>query len=263
MAENVQDTASAMGDISEHIESISREASESMAMLTDTVKMSNSAKEELERLSEASMETVNITSQVVKGIKESNESINEINRAIDMIMQIASQTDLLSLNASIEAARAGEAGRGFAVVAGEIKGLAEQSDASAKDIQEIIMQITKASEENTAYAGKIGEVVDNERAVLASVIAKFDSMNTNMENTMKSFDAIRNLISDLNQGKNKILDAIEQLSSISEENAASTQETNAAANELTMVLKQVLDKADDLIEIANALNSEMSKWKLS
>ena len=138
MAENVQDTAHAMTIIGDDIESINTKAGQSVLVLNETSDISANAKEELEKLAKANANTSAVVGDVVRGITESNDAISRINEATSAIMDIATQTNLLSLNASIEAARAGEQGKGFAVVAGEIRALAEQSDKSAQDIKEIV-----------------------------------------------------------------------------------------------------------------------------
>lgn len=169
MAENVQDTASAMVDIGNSIEIISNETDENIRLLGNVQDISMQAQKELDILIQANTDTDEVTHQVVVGIAESNEAVDKIHAATEIIMNIAQQTNLLSLNASIEAARAGEVGKGFAVVAGEIKNLAEQSNESAKNIQEIISLITLKAENNTLLANKIKDAVGAERTALSKV----------------------------------------------------------------------------------------------
>ncbi len=262
MAENVQDTASAMSQVGVAVDSIAKETEASTRILEDSVIISKEAKTELAKLAEANDATAHATNQVVQGIGESNEAIEKIGMATEIIMELASQTNLLSLNASIEAARAGEAGRGFAVVAGEIKNLAEQSDRSAQDIQSIISIIMEKAKANTEFAEEIKKAITEEKEVMAAVVDRFDAVEANIAQTVGSFKEIGNMVNELEAGKVKVLDAVEQLSSISEENAASTEETSAATQELNAILSSVTSEADELVNVAGELNDQVKKFRL-
>ena len=180
----------------------------------------------------------------------------------DMIMEIADQTSLLSLNASIEAARAGEAGKGFAVVASEIKNLADQSDRFAQEIYRVISDIIQNAENNVQNADKIKEAISDERIALEEVVTKFAEVNDNINVTKNSFNKIQELVNMLNENKTTVLDMVVQLSSIAEENAASTEETHASVTELNNELGKITIKVGDLYSLVSLLNSQTDHFKL-
>lgn len=257
MAESVQNTASSMSEIGMAIEEISTLAEEANSNAATVNTISGQAKENLDNLIHANKSTVDISEEVARGIMEAGVAVEEISKAAQVITDIATQTNLLSLNASIEAARAGEAGRGFAVVAGEISNLAAQSDASAKEIQNVIKNIVEKSNQNTVLANKIKESVGAEGEVLTSVNDSFEKVTECIQTTTGNIDQISQKAGYLDRSKNSVLDEVSTLSSISEENAASTQETNASVEELganietisneTIVAKEAADKVAEQI----------------
>ena len=175
---------------------------------------------------------------------------------------IASQTNLLSLNASIEAARAGEAGRGFAVVAGEISSLASQSDQSSKEIKAIVDEIIATSNKNVEYAGQISEAVNNEGVVLNQVNDSFTVVNEKVEGTVAAIHTIAEKTQELDAAKAQVLDDVSSLSSISEENAASCQETNASMEEIGASIQTIKEESDKTLEITNILEKAISVFTI-
>ncbi len=183
---------------------------------------------EAEKEADRSQKNLQDLTEAMEVIKETSLKIQNIIGAIE---DIASQTNLLSLNASIEAARAGEAGRGFAVVAGQIGKLASDSARSAVDTKTLIIE----SMEQVRHGSDItAKTVEGIKAVLVSM-AEFEEVAKNTSNTSrKQADML-----------NQIQLGIEQISSIVESNSAAAEETSATSEELSAQaehLKQEVNK---------------------
>ena len=262
MAESVQKTAASMQEIGDNIVEITQLATDA-SMAAETVRNeSNMAKAQLQDLLRANSQTIGITNDVVSGINESAQAVQNIRQAADVIAQIASQTSLLALNASIEAARAGEAGRGFAVVASEISNLATQSEASTQEIQAVVSEIMHSSENNIALANKIKSAVDNEGTVLGQVSNSFEVVDRKVIETADAIGAITDKSVELNSSKEIVLDEINTLSAISEEDAASCQETNANMEEFAANIENISQRATDTKDTSNQLRDRVSYFKL-
>jgi methyl-accepting chemotaxis protein len=156
--------------------------------------------------------------KMVLAMQRISDTSNEIRDIIGTIEAIASQTNLLSLNAAIEAARAGEAGRGFAVVAGEVRQLADQSATAATDTRKLIQ----------ASIGEIAngnEIVADTSTALTEVIAEIGSINIFMDEILGSSVRQVESMKSADQG-------IEQISSVVQDTSATAQETSAISEEL-------------------------------
>lgn len=261
MAESVQKVNSSVVDMGANIETITDLMTDIKKQSDNTLKTSKESQKQLNRLIEANKETQNITENIVVGIEDANNEIQHIHKASTTIADIASQTNLLSLNASIEAARAGEMGRGFAVVAEEIRNLAEQSAQSSKEIDSIIQNIIKRSSANIELANSAKGFVTDEAEVLTSVIDSFNTIINDINNSADNINLINDKVLELNSEKNIITDEVSTLSSISEENAASTQETNATAEELGANLDNINHKIEELTHISVSVSNAIGYFK--
>ena len=263
MAESVQNTQVNMIQIGDDIDGIKALTEEATSYAKEVETENQTAQAALDELMKANADTIKVSKSVVDGINTSSEAVRKIAEAASVIESIASQTNLLSLNASIEAARAGEAGRGFAVVAGEISSLASQSDQSSKEIKAIVDEIIATSDKNVEYAGQISEAVNNEGTVLNQVNDSFSVVNEKVGSTVNAIHTIAEKTNELDAAKTQVLDDVSALSSISEENAASCQETNASMEEIGATIQTIKEEADKTLEITNILGKAVDVFKVS
>ena len=262
MAESVQNTNLRMQSIGDNIEEIMQLSEEANTYANEVETESRTAQHALDDLMKANAETATISNNVVNGINSSSEAVEKISSAASVIEAISSQTNLLALNASIEAARAGEAGRGFAVVAEEIGSLATQSDQSSKEIKQIVNEIISTSKRNVEYANQIQDAVSNEGEVLTQVNNSFSVVNEKLEGTVSAINTITQKTQELDEAKTQVLDDVSSLSSISQQNAAACQETNASMIEIGNTIATIKEDSDKTAGVAETLNNSVAMFSV-
>lgn len=191
-----------------------------------------------------------------------NESVVKIREAILIITSIANETNLLSLNASIEAARAGEQGRGFAVVASQIQKLAEQSNSSAKKIEQIVAQLINDSDKAVRTMEEVKEIMLQQSEYVSKVKSVFDKVETYMDNSIKEVLNISQKTEELDKAREKILDVVQSLSAIAQENAASTEETAAICTTVNEAIKNIHNTASELTALSADIEENIGVFKI-
>ena len=248
-----------MGNVIEHIV-------ESVAVLDNTAgQMKKSGDDSLQivqDLSGSNDRTMDAVDRISKQIYATNDSVGKISQAVDIITDIADQTNLLSLNASIEAARAGDQGRGFAVVADQIRSLAEQSADSAQHITAIIAALIKDSEQTVKVMQEVQSIVNEQKEKLEETKTQFANVATGIEESRTETNGIKGQTEVCDSARITVVDIISNLSAISEENAASSEETTASMAELSSTIGTLADSAEELQRISGVLEDEIKFFKL-
>ncbi len=242
--ENVQGSANSLNNLADRMRTASETSSESLTNF-------HSSSEVMAK------KIVDIAGK----ISATQNAVADINARVEGISGIATQTNLLSLNASIEAARAGDAGKGFAVVAEEIRKLADDSEKLASEIHEVMETLLDESSSAVKAANEIIEENKSQQVALAETIDAVNGMINDIEKTVESVAQISGETDTCVNSNKNVSNAMASLSAISEENAAATETTGASVEELSATVTTLADSATNLKEIAEKLNEEMQFFK--
>ena len=244
MASNVQDISKSIGTMNDTI-TVLADSSEALATSSVNIRNANDeARDYIGKVSDSSVQTVEAVDNITKQISSTNDAVQKIKEAVDMITSIASQTNLLALNASIEAARAGEAGRGFAVVASEIGNLSDQSSKSADEIRNIVGEIVKNSEASVELSGSVATLIRQEQEYIKETQSKFEVLGTEIKESLEHINQVSKDTEELEKIQSVITDAVQSLSAISEENAASNEEVSASITGIAASIDEIAENAE-------------------
>jgi len=220
------------------------EMNTSVQQSADSALKANEMGENARKLAENGGAIINNT---IAAISEIDKSSNEIANIIKVIDEIAFQTNLLSLNASVEAARAGEHGRGFAVVAAEVKGLAERSAQSAKEVKTLINSSTEKVKAGTQLAHDSG-------TTLESIIESVNQVTETISQISLTSQDQANGVNELNLAMQQIEKMTQENATVVEETAASSEHMNQQAQILNSLVSQF--KIDEHQEQSDSFYSQ-------
>lgn len=209
------------------------------------------------------MQTVNRSMQEMESVFASfGENTKGMTEALASISSIASQTNLLSLNASIEAARAGEAGRGFAVVATEIRDLADDSQAAAAHIGKMIESVSSQADQMTARLRESLDQLEKGNQMTGEAKESFETITAGTDEVSNS---VEDIISGVEQLSDKIKDAMESMGTVkdaADSNVTEINEVSAVVAEQSANLEEVSEAMDRLLALTGDVEALVSEFKI-
>lgn len=261
MTDNVQDINTQVIEIENVINEIYSNVDSLHSNSESMQKVNSKTHTEMITIKENSDRSVEAVKNIAGHIKETNNSISEIGTAVDLIISISDQTNLLSLNASIEAARAGEFGRGFAVVAEEIRSLSVQSADGAEVIRNLAQKITDESRKTVSLAGQVLGLIEEGGQKIGLAQSQYEELSSKINQSVEEIRILMKKADELTEYKDVIVANVHDLSAISEENAASHQEVNANITEIVSEVRQVNDDCKSMNLMAKDLQKAVEYFK--
>ena len=213
-------------------------------------------------LNQQTQSTIEITTDIINAIEALAEKSVTVTQITNVINEIANQTNLLALNASIEAARAGEHGRGFAVVANEIRNLAEKSKQSVNEIQKIISSIWADTQTAVETAKKVEAVLGEQENAVKNTTVSYDKINDSVEKLMVYLNYITESVGNIEEARVSTLSAIENISAVLEEIAASANSVSQSAKEQLNSVEALNRSSGTMKENAEELTQAVQKFKI-
>lgn len=262
-AEDARDGANGMETLAKELDEISDNSVEMDTISNETRDLGSKGLEMVDTLREKSSRAKESTDEVNAIIEDMYENSLQISNISDALTAITSQTNLLSLNASIEAARAGTAGQGFAVVASEIRSLAEQSKVSTEEIKKIIENIQSKAAKAAESIKDTKQAVGEQDVAVVETQEIFNHILEAIKEMSVKVKEIRSAILNTNENKESLLTAIENISSVSQETAASSQEVTASTEEINATMEEFSRHSGELKTVAEQLEIEVGRFKIS
>ncbi|MEK4075397.1 methyl-accepting chemotaxis protein [Paenibacillus sp. FSL R5-0486] len=241
-----------------NLESTSQSVIDGREVLT-TVEEGNKAVAEQLRLAEVNRTAM---AEVEQTVRELEESAVRITTMTTYVSEIAKQTTMLSLNASIEAARAGEAGRGFAVVAGEVNKLAEQSAQSVKHIYAAVGEITTSMDKVKNSVAQSMQLFGEQEQATGQTRESFSAIRESVERISTGIHQLAEDMQHSNELSTQVQQAIENISAITEQSAASSEEITASTSEQQRSFADASIKVKSLRDISAEMHQELLRFRL-
>ncbi len=263
IAEAVNSQAESTGEVSNNMEVFSQDVEKILENANLSLKVAKDSK----TIVDESFETFREAFEKVEEIKDYNDkvlsdmvhldkTIRQISVITEAVEEIASQTHLLSLNASIEAARAGEAGRGFAVVAGEVSKLADDSSSSAKKIKDLVNSIIGEIDGLTVNIKNQTDVIGNNIVYAKKALSKSDAINDAVEGNRKAAEAIVQMTARQKENLIEIAQATQVINETTQQNAAVSQEITASTQEQLSIIETMYNSVvtlNNAIQYSNSI----------
>lgn len=260
---DAEEMSKLMEDLAVQINELAALSGNMANLSQQTVESTEQGMHEVRMLHEHNVNANIINNQVQKQINTLTDKIAGISQVIVSIQGITTQTNLLALNASIEAARAGEQGKGFAVVAEEVRKLAEQSSKETDIIKSTVQEILDETKSTVAVIEKNMQSMESQNRSVTSTEQSFKSNWELTEQMNRAIQQLNNNLQEMLEYKERAQLAIQNVSAVSEETAASAEEVSASSISQQKELENVAESTSQMNSIVNELDQIVERFNVT
>ena len=260
---SVSDCHTSAAEIDQQLTHVTEKVNEMKNVAEGVSKDSKTGQELVEETLRQTQTIKNVMEESKQAASEMQNHTEEIEKVIGMISSIAEQTNLLALNASIEAARVGEEGQGFAVVAGEVRKLSERSADAALSVSQLVAGTQESSRLVMERIQEGNAAVDKGQILINGTYENFSGIFKGISQFAERTDQLLQSLLKVEKSYQNISAAMEQISAVTEEQAAGSEEVAAAAEQQSAGMQEIASAIQQLSALSEELNQAASKFKLA
>lgn len=261
-AEDAQNSIVAMTSLADSIQTVLEKIQNILKSNQLVGEQINIAKVDMELLNKSMITSTQIAKTISTSINELSNLSKNIEVIMNLVESISEESNLLALNASIEAARAGDAGKGFAVVANEVKKLADQSKASVANVKEALNSIDTKTRETVELVDKSNEIFENQNQVLTKASNAFHHVFETLKLVDNELDDMNKQTVGMKVLKDNMVEKVDNIASVIEESAASTQEVCALSEGQKIATESLNELSNNLAATMVSLKDAIEKFTL-
>ena len=257
-ATSVQNQSMMTQNIQDNLEQVVDLANTMLKTANESEVLNKESLEKIHHLRDEALVLIETNDTVAESMKHLQQNVESVKEITNTIMDISSQTNLLSLNASIESARAGEAGRGFAVVADEIRTLSERTKQETENITQILGDLAKNTEETANAVKKSLEIGNVQETMVMEIAEQFEKLNANINALGNDVNEIGNGLNSLAKANTEIVNDITTLSAATEEITASAQQSTELTEDNYQSAVEAKEILDNILEVSHEMDVYIS-----
>ena len=257
-ANSIQNQSVMTQNIQEHLDQVVERAETMLQTANESETLNKESLEKIHRLRDEAITLMQTNDMVAESMKHLQQNVESVKEITNTIMDISSQTNLLSLNASIESARAGEAGRGFAVVADEIRTLSERTKQETENIAQILDTLAKNTSETADAVAKSLEIGSVQETMVMEIADQFEKLNANISALGYDVNEIGHGLNNLAKANTEIVNDITTLSAATEEVTASAQQSTELPEDNYHSAVEAKEILDSILSVSHEMDVYIS-----